>query len=58
MTELERLQQWCGLKPDPAVMDYASKRLYDNPAKNWPALRPEVDALFRATMRELGYQTP
>jgi len=56
--ELERLQRLCGLEPDPAVADYARKRLYDNPAKDWPDLHPAVDALFRATMQELGYATP
>lgn len=56
--ELVRLQQQCGLNPDPAVADYAKKRLYDNPAKGWPALHPAVDALFRETMKELGYDTP
>jgi hypothetical protein len=56
--ELVRLQQQCGLEPDPAVADYAKKRLYDNPAKGWPALHPAVDALFRDTMKELGYDTP
>lgn len=56
--ELERLQRLCGLEPDPVVADYARKRLYDNPAKGWPELHPEVDAIFRATMRELGYATP
>lgn len=53
--ELERLQRQCGLEPDPAVMDYAKKRLYDNPAKGWPELHPAVDALFRETMTRLGY---
>lgn len=56
--ELERLQQACGLAPDPVVTAYAKRRLYDNPAKGWPELHPEVDALFRATMRTLGYETP
>ncbi|MDR3390207.1 MAG: sulfotransferase [Sulfuriferula sp.] len=56
--ELVRLQQQCGLEPDPAVADYAKKRLYDNPAKGWPVLHPVVDALFRDTMKELGYATP
>ena len=56
--ELERLQRVCGLVPDPAVTDYAKKRLYDNPAKGWPDLLPEVEALFRETMRMLGYDIP
>lgn len=56
--ELVRLQQQCGLKPDTAVADYAKKRLYDNPAKGWPVLHPAVDALFRETMKELGYDSP
>jgi hypothetical protein len=56
--ELVRLQQQCGLEPDPAVADYAKKRLYDNPAKGWPALHPAVDTLFKATMKDLGYDTP
>lgn len=56
--ELVQLQQQCGLEPDLAVADYAKKRLYDNPAKGWPALHPAVDALFRETMKELGYDTP
>lgn len=56
--ELVRLQRQCGLEPDPAVADYAKKRLYDNPAKGWPALLPPVDALFRETMTRLGYHTP
>ncbi|OYY94941.1 MAG: hypothetical protein B7Y41_05120 [Hydrogenophilales bacterium 28-61-23] len=54
--ELLRLQQQCGLSPDPAVTDYAKKRLYDNPAKGWPVLLPAVDALFRETMLMLGYE--
>lgn len=56
--ELARLQQQCGLEPDPRVVDYAKKRLYDNPAKGWPELHPAVDALFRETMTRLGYETP
>ena len=56
--ELERLQKQCGLEPDPAVSDYAEKRLYDNPAKGWPELHPAVDALFRDTMTRLGYDVP
>lgn len=56
--ELERLQAMCGLEPDPDVADYARKRLYDNPAKGWPELHPDVDALFRQTMTQLGYETP
>lgn len=56
--ELVRLQQQCGLEPDPLVADYAKKRLYDNPAKGWPELHPAVDALFRDTMTKLGYDTP
>ncbi|MHB1351814.1 MAG: sulfotransferase family protein [Thiobacillus sp.] len=56
--ELVRLQRQCGLEPDPAVADYARKRLYDNPAKGWPDLLPPVDALFRDTMTRLGYETP
>lgn len=58
VAELERLQRLCGLAPDPAVADYARKRLYDNPAKGWPVLHPAVDALFRQTMQALGYATP
>lgn len=53
--ELERLQAACGLEPDPAVADYATKRLYDNPAKGWPELEPSIDQLFRETMGLLGY---
>ena len=56
--ELERLQQQCDLVPDAAVVDYAKKRLYDNPAKGWPMLHPAVDALFRETMIQLGYAVP
>lgn len=54
---LQRLQKWCGLKPDPAVAGYARKRLYDNPAKQWPRLDPAVEVLFRDTMQRLGYET-
>lgn len=56
--ELLRLQRQCGLEPDPAVADYARKRLYDNPAKGWPHLLPPVETLFRNTMATLGYETP
>jgi hypothetical protein len=56
--ELVRLQQQCGLEPDPSVADYAKKRLYDNPSKGWPKLHPAVDELFRDTMTKLGYDTP
>jgi hypothetical protein len=56
--ELVRLQRMCGLEPDPDVADYAIKRLYDNPAKGWPTLQSDVDALFRHTMAQLGYETP
>lgn len=56
--ELLRLQEIAGLKPDPAVTDYARKRLYDNPAKGWPELHPAVDVLFRDTMTKLGYDVP
>jgi hypothetical protein len=54
---LERLQRECGFDPDPAVAEYAANRLYDNPAKGWPVLHPEVDRLFRETMERLGYPT-
>jgi len=56
--ELERLQLQCGLPLDPAVADYAKKRLYDNPSKSWPKLLPAVDVLFRDTMQSLGYVVP
>jgi hypothetical protein len=56
--ELDRLQRFCGLTPDPAVLAYARGRLYDNPAKQWPVLDPAIDALFRATMVSLGYTVP
>jgi len=56
--ELEHLQQQCGLEPDPLVVDYAQKRLHNNPAKGWPELHPAVDALFRETMTKLGYDVP
>lgn len=54
--QLERLQKLCGLEPDPAVADYAKKKLYDNPSKTMPELHPAVNALFMETMKELGYQ--
>jgi len=57
--ELERLQQQCGLEElDPLVVDYAQKRLHNNPAKGWPELHPAVDAVFRKTMTRLGYDVP
>lgn len=56
--ELAHLQRKCGLEPDPLVMNYAKKRLYDNPAKVWPELHPAVDTMFRDTMTRLGYVTP
>ena len=55
---LDKLQRQCGLEPDPAVTDYAAKRLYGNPAKAWPTLHPAVDGLFRETMVELDYPLP
>ncbi len=58
LEELDRLQRRCGFEPDPAVCDYAIKRLYKNPAKGWPKLHPEVDRLFRETMKDLGYPPP
>lgn len=53
--ELDRLLGFCGLERDSAVIDYASKVLYDNPAKGWPSLEPRVDRIFRETMEQLGY---
>ncbi len=53
--ELTRLQRVCGLDVDPTVFSYAEKRLYDNPAKGWPELEPNVHVLFRDTMLQLGY---
>lgn len=53
--ELVRLQTLCGLVPDPDMVDYASKVLYDNPSASWPVLLPAVDSLFRETMTQLGY---
>lgn len=53
--QLVLLQEKCGLVPDPDVAAYATKVLYDNPVAAWPALLPEVDALFRETMVMLGY---
>ncbi len=55
---LSRLQEQCGLQPDPSVAAYAKKRLYGNPAKEWPDLHPAVDALFRETTAALGYDLP
>jgi len=55
VNQLQRLQRWCGLEPDPAVVSYAKGRIYDNPAKQQPPLLPPVDALFTETMRRLGY---
>ncbi len=57
--ELERVQRLCGLEPDPAVADYARKRLFQNPTKGaWPKFHPAVEELFRQTMRQLGYAVP
>lgn len=56
--ELTRLQQQCGLAPDPVVVDYAKKRLYDNPAKKWPRLLPMIEDMFIETMGLLGYGVP
>ena len=35
--QLQRLQRWCGLDPDPAVVSYAKGRIYDNPPKKRPS---------------------
>lgn len=56
--ELIRLQQQCGLKPDPAVVHYAKERLYDNPSKQWPQLLPVIETMFIETMNLLGYLMP
>lgn len=55
---LRRLQSQCDLEPDLRVVDYAKKRIYANPAKEWPELHPAVDALFRDAMTSIGYDTP
>ncbi len=55
---LTMVQAWCDVPADPAVIDYGRKRLYDNPSKHWPTLKPEVDTLLRETMAELGYAVP
>ena len=55
ITELEKLQNVCGLTPDPAVTEYAKKRLYENPAKGSLTLLPEIAVLFNETMGQLGY---
>ncbi len=53
--ELRQLLGFCGLADDPAVFDFARRKLHDNPAKGWPRLHPGVEALFVQTMRALGY---
>ena len=55
ITELEKLQNVCGLTPDSAVTEYAKKRLYENPAKGSLTLLPEIAVLFNETMGQLGY---
>lgn len=52
---LRDLMSACGLAHDEAVLDYARKSLYDNPAKPLPALMPAVQQLFDETMTMLGY---
>lgn len=53
--ELERLQMACGLEIDPDVLSYAKNKLYENPAKGWPKLLPEIESLFADTMEMMGY---
>lgn len=53
--ELAKLQHLCDLVPDPAVTEYATKRLYENPAKGSLVLHPTINALFQETMGQLGY---
>jgi hypothetical protein len=54
-TELPLLLEMLGLDNDDNVLDYARKSLYDNPAKQSPALLPPVKRLFDETMAQLGY---
>ena len=55
IVELERLQNRCDLVPDPAVTNYAQKRLYENPTKGSLTLLPAIKGLFDETMDQLGY---
>ena len=53
--ELTKLQHLCSLVPDPAVTEYATKRLYENPPKGSLTLHPAIDVLFHETMDQLGH---
>lgn len=53
--ELGKLLDACELSHDPAVFDYARKKLYENPAKSLPVLMPPVQQWFDETMSQLGY---
>jgi hypothetical protein len=45
-----------GLGAEPAIYDYAAKRLHDNRAKQAPVLLPVVQRWFDGTMAALGYR--
>lgn len=54
--ELSRIHKFADLPEDESVLEYAKLRLYDNPGKTMPALRPGIDLLFKETMHLLGYK--
>ncbi len=54
--ELSRLLLSLGLGAEPAIYDYAAKRLHDNRAKQAPVLLPVVQRWFDGTMAALGYR--
>lgn len=55
--ELNRLQEACGLAPDPVVTTYALQILRQNPPRSYPALDEPVRLLFEETMSRLGFNS-
>jgi hypothetical protein len=53
--ELGRVLLACQLSPDTAVLGYAHKRLFDNPAKPMPKLLVPIQRWFDQTMSDLDY---
>lgn len=52
---LADILNFCDLKTDQKLLDYAERTLKPRPAYTAPSLSPQVQRLFNVTMDELGY---
>lgn len=54
--ELSNLLDFCGLRQDGAVLDFAAKKLRGVPERPPPDVHPALRQPFQKTMRQLGYR--